>query len=73
MGSFMSVYLISEPARIQALFGNWPETFIWSYLQGCMGSAWADDTRSPRSAKIMVGDFCPVSYTHLTLPTICSV
>lgn len=54
----MSVYLISEPARIQALFGNWPETFIWSYLQGCMGSAWADDTRSPRSAKIMVGDFC---------------
>ena len=54
----MSIFPISDPARIEALFTGWSETFIWSFLQGCMGSAWADHPRIPISAKIMVGDFC---------------
>lgn len=54
----MGVFLISEPARVRALFSGWPETFIWSYLDGCMGAAWATDPDTPRSAKIMAGDFC---------------
>lgn len=54
----MGIFRISDPHIIQELFANWPETFIWSYLQGCMGSAWGDDPVSPRSAKIIVGDFC---------------
>lgn len=54
----MGISPISDPACVQGLFANWPETFIWSFLQGCMGSAWADDPAAPRSAKIEVGDFC---------------
>lgn len=54
----MGIFPISDPAQIQKLFANWPETFIWSFLQGCMGRAWADDPSTPRSAKLKVGDFC---------------
>ena len=54
----MGIFEISDPGRIEALYAGWPETFIWSFLQGYMGSAWADHPRFPTSAKIMVGDFC---------------
>lgn len=54
----MGIFEIADPSRIEALYAGWPETFIWSFLQGYMGFAWADHPRSPRSAKIMAGDFC---------------
>ena len=44
--------------RIQPLFADWQEALIWSCLQGCMGSAAADDPVQPQSARITVGDFC---------------
>lgn len=44
--------------RIQPLFAGWQEALIWSCLQGCMGSAAADDPVQPQSARITVGDFC---------------
>ncbi|MCD2493586.1 GNAT family N-acetyltransferase [Lacrimispora sp. NSJ-141] len=43
---------------ILPLFDGWNETMIWSCLQGYMGEAWADSAESPRSARIIVGDFC---------------
>lgn len=45
-------------ARIAPLFDGWDETLIWSCLQGCMGSAYADDPENPESAQIMIADFC---------------
>lgn len=53
----MEVFAVKERESIAPLFRDWPETMIWSYLQGCMGSAWADCLQRPRSAKIDVGDF----------------
>ncbi|MDD2955928.1 MAG: GNAT family N-acetyltransferase [Oscillospiraceae bacterium] len=43
---------------IAPLFENWPETMIWSCLDGSMGTAWADSLPDPRSARILTGDFC---------------
>ena len=60
---------------------------LWSYLLGCAGPALtaacamtykdpfvlpmnASQRKDAKSAKIALA---PVSYTHLTLPTICSV
>ncbi|WP_343209198.1 GNAT family N-acetyltransferase [Anaerolentibacter hominis] len=40
------------------LFDGWNETMIWSYLHGCMGNGWADQTSDPESARIITGDFC---------------
>lgn len=47
-----------EMAVIAHLFRGWDETMIWSCLQGYMGDAWLDDPDYPRSAQIIVGDFC---------------
>ncbi len=44
--------------RVASLFEGWNETMIWSYLQGYMGRAWADDIENPKSAQIITGDFC---------------
>ncbi len=49
------VYDMSE---IAPLFDGWNETMIWSCLQGRHGRAWADNGNPPRSAQIIVGDFC---------------
>lgn len=54
----MSIYLMKNTNCIEKLFENWQETLIWSCLQGCMGSAWADDDAIPKSAQIVVADFC---------------
>ena len=40
------------------LFGEWEEALVWSFLQGCMGDAWADNDKIPVSGQIMCGDFC---------------
>lgn len=31
---------------------------IWSYLDGCMGTALVDDEQAPTAAQIILGDFC---------------
>jgi hypothetical protein len=36
--------------HITSLFGNWPETIIWSCLEGTMGQVYVDDSQSPQSA-----------------------
>lgn len=54
----MCIYKVTDRASIAPLFGQWEETFIWSYLQGCMGSAYACGKEIPVSAAIESGDFC---------------
>lgn len=54
----MGVYRVRDTKSIEKLFENWQETLIWSCLQGCMGSAWADSETNPVSAQIIVADFC---------------
>jgi len=44
--------------KIASIFEGWNETLLWSCLQGYMGKAWADDIENPKSAQILVGDFC---------------
>ena len=40
-----------------ALFGNWPETILWSVLQGKMGCMYVDNPYAPKSAAAVLGDF----------------
>ncbi len=47
-----------QMSQIAPLFRGWEETMVWSCLQGCMGRAWADSAAAPRSARILIGDFC---------------
>lgn len=56
----MSIYNIDKEnmAAIAPLFAGWQESLIWSCLQGCMGEAWADRRENPRSARILLADFC---------------
>lgn len=54
----MSVYRIRNTELIEKLYANWQETLIWSCLQDCMGSAWADSVTNPVSAQIIIADFC---------------
>ena len=54
----MAVYEVVDKQSIAPLFDGWPETMIWSYLQDCMGMAYADDRHHPLSALISLGDFC---------------
>jgi len=44
-------------SRIAPLFDGWQEAVIWSYLEGHMGEAFADDAETPKSACIVLGDF----------------
>ena len=44
--------------KIAPLFSGWDETMIWSYLQGNMGYAIADDDGNPSAAQIVNADFC---------------
>lgn len=56
----MSIYKIKKEnmESISPLFAGWQESLIWSCLQGCMGEAWADSQDNPRSAQIVLADFC---------------
>jgi hypothetical protein len=54
----MSIYKVTEAKTIKPLVLDWEETMLWSYLQGCMGEAWASGEQKPESAQIVVGDFC---------------
>ncbi len=48
----------STMENISILFDGWEETLIWSCLQGCMGTVFADATEFPNMAQIHIGDFC---------------
>lgn len=52
------IFRLNEPGRAAALFGDWPETILWSCLQGVMGAVYGDDPNIPRSAAAVLGDFC---------------
>lgn len=44
--------------RIERIFDRCSETMIWSCLQGYMGKGWVDNVQNPKSAQILIGDFC---------------
>lgn len=44
--------------KAAALFAGWNEAMIWSCLQGYMGSLLTDNEKDPKSAVIVIGDFC---------------
>lgn len=54
----MTIYQVTDPKTVAELFAGWEETLIWSYLQGCMGTAFADNLEEPASAQLVIGDFC---------------
>lgn len=41
--------------QLATLFGDWPETIIWTCLEGKMGKVFVDDRQSPRSALALYG------------------
>lgn len=54
----MHIHMVSHKKTIFKLFDGWQETMIWSCLQDCMGTAYADDLYTPLSAQIIIGGFC---------------
>jgi len=53
----MSVVIqkLTAPADAKPLFGDWPETVIWSAVEGVMGDVYADDALTAACA--VLGDF----------------
>lgn len=49
---------IAPSPAVCALFADWPETCIWSCLQGVMGRLYADSFQNPSWAAARLGDFC---------------
>ena len=49
---------LEQMGRIAPFFEGQEDTLIRSCLQGHMGEAWADSAEAPRSAQIVVADFC---------------
>lgn len=49
---------IPPSPAIRALFAGWPETCIWSCLQGVMGRVYAEAGAHPSWAAARLGDFC---------------
>lgn len=47
-----------KKAMLSFLFEGWEETMLWSYFQGYMGRAFANDPYAPSAAQIIVGSFC---------------
>lgn len=58
VGVYMSIYEIKDTKFIEKLFSGWEETLIWSVLQGCMGRAYVDNIENPKSAQLVIADFC---------------
>lgn len=52
------IFKIDDTQKAGELFGDWPETIIWSCLQNVMGDIYADDPEHPNSAMAVLGDFC---------------
>jgi len=51
------IYEVTDTAIVSPLFGEWPETLIWSCLQGVMGKVYANDAKKPTAAMAILGDF----------------
>lgn len=47
-----------EMSKIAPLFHHSSHAMVLSCLQGYMGKAWTDNSNDPKSAQIVVGDFC---------------
>lgn len=52
------IYKLDDPRQAAPLFGAWPETILWSCLQGVMGAVYGDAPAAPCSAAAVLGDFC---------------
>ncbi|WP_303972466.1 GNAT family N-acetyltransferase [Streptococcus merionis] len=46
---------LNETEKVAYLFADWPETMIWSCLQGIMGEILVDDLEVPKSALAKIG------------------
>lgn len=49
---------INKRKNLERLIDGWNETMIWSCIQGYMGEAYSDSIDNPRSAQLVVADFC---------------
>ncbi|HFI0300894.1 TPA: GNAT family N-acetyltransferase [Streptococcus suis] len=47
--------MAEQMRRVASLFGDWPETLIWTCLEGTMGQVYVDDSQSPQSALALYG------------------
>lgn len=47
--------MAEQMRRVARLFGDWPETIIWTCLEGTMGDIYVDDSQSPQSALALYG------------------
>lgn len=52
------IHELKEHSKVSQLFGDWPETMIWSCLQNIMGHIFVNDTENPSAAMAVLGDFC---------------
>lgn len=53
----MQIKRLKNPAAAAPLAADWPETMLWSCLEGCMGGVWANDETTPTAALFQIGDF----------------
>ena len=44
--------------KIIPFWADSTDTLVWSALQGCMGTVWADDEEKPTASRIITNDFC---------------
>lgn len=49
---------LKNPMNARPLFGDWPETILWSCLEGTMGHIYGDAQEKPTCAMALLGDFC---------------
>ncbi|HEM3612235.1 TPA: GNAT family N-acetyltransferase [Streptococcus suis] len=47
--------MAEQMRRVARLFGDWPETIIWTCLEGAMGDIYVDDSQLPQSALALYG------------------
>ncbi|NQI34333.1 GNAT family N-acetyltransferase [Streptococcus suis] len=47
--------MAEQMRQIARLFGDWPETIIWTCLEGTMGDIYVDDSQLPQSVLALYG------------------
>ncbi|MBY5012185.1 GNAT family N-acetyltransferase [Streptococcus suis] len=47
--------MAEQMRQVARLFGDWPETIIWTCLEGVMGDIYVDDSQLPQSALALYG------------------
>ena len=53
----MPIYAVQDKSTVTPLFNGWEQSFFHAYLQGNMGTAYADSLDAPRCAQISLRDF----------------